>query len=125
MIIDKIWWLCSHVECTSAAIQALTTFKQLYPGHRRKEVEHCIERAALFIEKIQAADGSWLVLLLCLFTFLLHNHHFFLPHHLPYCDFLLSMQLPSGGWGESYLSSQNKVTYLRLHVVCQVTNCFS
>lgn len=71
MIIDKIWWLRSHVECTSAAIQALTAFKQLYPGHRRKEVEHCIERAALFIEKIQAADGSWLVLLLCLFTFLL------------------------------------------------------
>ncbi|KAK6944649.1 Squalene cyclase, C-terminal [Dillenia turbinata] len=24
------------------------------------------------------------------------------------CDFLLSKQLPSGGWGESYLSSQNK-----------------
>jgi len=26
------------------------------------------------------------------------------------CDFLLSKQLPSGGWGESYLSSQNKVS---------------
>lgn len=25
------------------------------------------------------------------------------------CDFLLSKQLPNGGWGESYLSSQNKV----------------
>lgn len=25
------------------------------------------------------------------------------------CDFLLSKQLPDGGWGESYLSSQNKV----------------
>jgi squalene cyclase len=25
------------------------------------------------------------------------------------CDFLLSKQLPSGGWGESYLSCQNKV----------------
>jgi len=24
-------------------------------------------------------------------------------------EFLLSKQLPSGGWGESYLSSQNKV----------------
>ncbi|EOY17082.1 Cycloartenol synthase 1 [Theobroma cacao] len=24
------------------------------------------------------------------------------------CDFLLSKQLPSGGWGESYLSCQNK-----------------
>lgn len=25
------------------------------------------------------------------------------------CNFLLSKQLPSGGWGESYLSCQNKV----------------
>ena len=25
------------------------------------------------------------------------------------CDFLLSKELPSGGWGESYLSCQNKV----------------
>ncbi|RYR28271.1 hypothetical protein HN51_061686 [Arachis hypogaea] len=25
------------------------------------------------------------------------------------CEFLLSKQLPNGGWGENYLSSQNKV----------------
>lgn len=25
------------------------------------------------------------------------------------CDFLLSKELPSGGWGESYLSSQDQV----------------
>jgi len=28
------------------------------------------------------------------------------------CDFLLSKELPSGGWGESYLSCQDKVTSL-------------
>lgn len=33
------------------------------------------------------------------------------------CDFLLSKQLDSGGWGESYLSSQDKVTTIsRIHV---------
>lgn len=52
---------CRYVECTSAAIQALTAFKKLYPGHRKEEVERCIEKAAAFIEKIQIADGSWLV----------------------------------------------------------------
>lgn len=26
------------------------------------------------------------------------------------CEFLLSKQLPSGGWGESYLSCQDKVS---------------
>lgn len=30
------------------------------------------------------------------------------------CKFLLSKQLPNGGWGESYLSSQNKVYILLL-----------
>ncbi|XP_030971550.1 cycloartenol synthase-like isoform X4 [Quercus lobata] len=49
-----------YVECTSAAIQALTLFKKLYPEHRREEIENCIAKAAEFIEKIQASDGSWL-----------------------------------------------------------------
>ncbi|XP_062109486.1 cycloartenol synthase-like [Humulus lupulus] len=34
-----------YVECTSAAIQALTSFRKLYPGHRQKEIEHCIKKA--------------------------------------------------------------------------------
>ncbi|KAK7856909.1 cycloartenol synthase [Quercus suber] len=48
-----------YVECTSAAIQALTLFKKLFPEHRREEIENCIAKAAEFIEKIQASDGSW------------------------------------------------------------------
>ena len=31
------------------------------------------------------------------------------------CDFLLSKQLKSGGWGESYLSCQNKVYIFYIH----------
>jgi len=27
------------------------------------------------------------------------------------CDFLLSKELPSGGWGESYLSAQHQVKF--------------
>jgi len=51
--------LCSYVECSSAAIQALASFRKLYPGHRREEIQRCIEKAAAFIEKIQTSDGSW------------------------------------------------------------------
>lgn len=59
---------CRYVECTSAAIQALTSFKKLYPGHRREEIAMCIEKAVNFIEKIQEPDGSWyfLFFLLCI-----------------------------------------------------------
>jgi len=31
------------------------------------------------------------------------------PHVAEACEFLLSKQQPSGGWGESYLSCQDKV----------------
>ncbi|RCV09876.1 hypothetical protein SETIT_2G064800v2 [Setaria italica] len=51
--------LTRYVECTSAAIQALTSFRKLNPGHRRKEVDSCISKAASFIESIQKSDGSW------------------------------------------------------------------
>ena len=48
-----------HVEWTSAAIRALTSFKKLYPEHMRHEIENSIFKAAKFIEDIQASDGSW------------------------------------------------------------------
>jgi len=49
------------VECTSAAIQGLKSFVKLHPGHRRKEIEACMAKAANFIESIQLPDGSWFV----------------------------------------------------------------
>lgn len=55
--------ICSYVECTSAIIQALAAFRIFYPGYRKEDVERCIEKGVAFIEKIQAADGSWLILI--------------------------------------------------------------
>ncbi|KAK6941205.1 Squalene cyclase, N-terminal [Dillenia turbinata] len=108
-----------YVECTSAAIQALTSFKKLYPGHRREEVESCIERACMYIQGIQASDGSWYGSWGVCFTYgtwfgikglVAAGRNFNSCSTIcKACDFLLSKQLPSGGWGESYLSCQNKV----------------
>lgn len=76
-------WLCRYAECTSAAIQALTLFKKLYPGHRREEIENCIAKAARFIEKIQAPDGSWFASTLFLYLHLgfCFNEFFPLIYH--------------------------------------------
>ncbi|KAF7148842.1 hypothetical protein RHSIM_Rhsim03G0270500 [Rhododendron simsii] len=109
-----------YVECTSAAMQALSSFKKLYPGHRHQEIEGCIERAAMFIEKIQAPDGSWYGSWAVCFTYGAwfgikglvaagKNYHNCSGIRKA-CDFLLSRQRASGGWGESYLSCQNKVS---------------
>lgn len=31
------------------------------------------------------------------------------------CDFLLSKELPSGGWGESWLSAHNEVSFTSIY----------
>ncbi|MQL74138.1 hypothetical protein Taro_006492, partial [Colocasia esculenta] len=117
-----------YVECTSASIQALTSFKKLYPGHRREDIEHCISKAAHFIEKIQKSDGSWFYSegefssrygswAVCFTYGIWFGVKGLIAAGRTYktsssirkaCDFLLSKQLPSGGWSESYLSCQDK-----------------
>ena len=52
-----------YVECTSAAIQGLKSFTKNNPGHRNKEIQACIAKAAHFVETIQLPDGSWFTLL--------------------------------------------------------------
>lgn len=154
--LDWWTWLSRYVECTSAAIQSLESFKKIHPEYRRKDIEVCIKKAMNFIESRQSPDGSWWVYE--------HNNstttsinpllgNWLIDEKSTYawsvrygswgvcytygtwfgvtglvaggrtyenslcirkaCDFLLSKQLPSGGWGESYLSSQNKVRSLQ------------
>ncbi|GAB2289843.1 CRISPR-associated protein 1 [Dionaea muscipula] len=108
-----------YVECTSAAIQALASFKKSYPGHRREEIENCIDKAVRFIQKIQEPDGSWYGSWGVCFAYgtwfgiealvaagKSYNNCISIRKA---CDFLLSKELASGGWGESYLSCQDKV----------------
>ncbi|KAL6129236.1 hypothetical protein ACLB2K_072589 [Fragaria x ananassa] len=88
-------------------------FKKLYPEHRREEIENCIVRAAEFIEKIQATDGSWYGSWGVCFTYAgWFGIKGLITAGRTYedcssiskaCDFLLSKELASGGWGESYI----------------------
>ncbi|XP_078181223.1 cycloartenol synthase-like isoform X1 [Carex rostrata] len=108
-----------YVECTSAAIQALTAFRKIYPDHRMKDVDTCISKAVDYIESIQRPDGSWYGSWAVCFTYgIWFGVKGLIAAGKTYensasirkaCDFLLSKELPSGGWGESYLSCQDKV----------------
>ncbi|KAK6941195.1 LOW QUALITY PROTEIN: Squalene cyclase, C-terminal [Dillenia turbinata] len=102
-----------YVECTASAIQGLALFKKIYPNHRRKEIENCISRALEYIEKTQNPDG----LAVGEFASIMEHVEGLVACGKTYqncaalrkaCQFLLSKQLPGGGWGESYLSSSNK-----------------
>uniref|UniRef100_J3N7J2 Terpene cyclase/mutase family member n=1 Tax=Oryza brachyantha TaxID=4533 RepID=J3N7J2_ORYBR len=105
-----------HPECTSSLIQALVSFKEIYPGYRHKEIEKIIKSGALFIEKTQRKDGSWYGSWAVCFTY----GTFFAIKGLVAagrtyqnsssirnaCNFLLSKQQTTGGWGENYLGCQ-------------------
>ncbi|KAF8413572.1 hypothetical protein HHK36_001563 [Tetracentron sinense] len=113
-----------YVECTTATIQALVMFKKLYPGHRNKEIENSIAKAIHFIEEIQKPDGSWYGNWGICFIYgtwfavgglvtggKTYNNSRAIRKA---CEFLLSTQRDSGGWGESYLSCPTKVKYTPL-----------
>ncbi|KAH9602731.1 hypothetical protein KSS87_019997 [Heliosperma pusillum] len=48
-----------YVECTGSAIEALVLFQEIYPMHRKEEIEKFIAKASNFIEEIQFPNGSW------------------------------------------------------------------
>ncbi|TKY72088.1 Beta-amyrin synthase [Spatholobus suberectus] len=108
-----------YVECTGSAILALVLFKELYPKHRKKEIENFIAKAVQFIEDEQSTDGSWYGKWGICFTYC----SWFALRGLvaagkTYTNcvairkavkFLLSKQNKDGGWGESYLSCPRKM----------------
>nr|ACH88048.1 beta-amyrin synthase [Nigella sativa]ACH88049.1 beta-amyrin synthase [Nigella sativa] len=107
-----------YVECTASGIAALELFKKLYPGHRKKEIESFIAKAVHFLEETQMPDGSWYgnwgICFIYGTWFALRglaavgNNCNNSPTVRKACDFLLSTQLESGGWGESYKSCPEK-----------------
>lgn len=121
----------SYVECSSACITALSAFRMQHPNHRTSEINSAIDRGVSFLEGQQREDGSWYGSWGVCFTYagwfgvegLVAGGKTYenSPHIRKACEFLLSKQLPDGGWGESYLSCQDKkYTHLeggRSHVV--------
>lgn len=113
------------VECTSSVLQALLMFRELDQVYRREEIENCIKTASRFIEKEQRKDGSWFGSWGICFTY----GSFFAIKGLAAtgrtyksscairkaCNFLLSKQIHTGGWGETYLSSETE-TYVEASI---------
>ncbi|XP_071918864.1 lupeol synthase-like [Coffea arabica] len=107
-----------YVECTSSAIQSLILFQKLHPGHREAEIKTCICKAIAYIEDEQKQDGSWFGRWGICYTYatwfavealVASGKNYKNSQTLrKACRFLLSKQLPDGGWGESYVSCSNE-----------------
>ncbi|KAG6625549.1 lupeol synthase-like isoform X1 [Carya illinoinensis] len=108
-----------YIECTSSAVEGLVLFRKLYPKHRRMEIDNSISKAIQYIQDIQEPDGSWYGNWGICYTYgtwfavgaltASGKNYQNCAAIRKACEFLLSKQLPNGGWGESYLSCHNKV----------------
>jgi len=108
-----------YVETSSACITALTAFSKAHPGHREREIKRSIVRGIKYIKDIQRPDGSWYGSWGVCFTYGIWfglealaaagEDALCSDSALRACKFLLSKQRADGGWGESYLSCQDKV----------------
>jgi squalene/oxidosqualene cyclase-like protein len=104
----------SYVECTSASVQALCSFRKQYPMHRTKEVNESIKRGVEFIKKIQRPDGGWYGSWAVCFTYgtwfgilgLVAAGETYATSEAirKGCAFLKGKQMADGGWGETYMS---------------------
>ncbi|KAK6458061.1 lanosterol synthase [Scheffersomyces xylosifermentans] len=101
-----------YVECTDSSVLGLTYFAKYYPDHKPEVINTAIERAIQYIISVQDQnDGSWYG---CWGVCYTYASMFALEAlntvGLTYqnsatvksgCDFLISKQLPDGGWSES------------------------
>jgi lanosterol synthase len=106
-----------YPECTTAVVTVLSLF-QTFSDYRSAEIKKAKDGALKYIRRAQRADGSWYGSWGICFTYAA----MFALESLASvgetyenserikrgCDFLLSKQMPDGGWGESYKSSELK-----------------
>ncbi|TVU08995.1 hypothetical protein EJB05_42429, partial [Eragrostis curvula] len=111
------------VECTSSVLHALMLFVDLYPKYRNEEIRQYVEKAAIYIENSQKNDGSWYGTWgICFIYGTLFAIKGLVAAGRTYdnsicirkaCNFLLSTQLRTCGWGESHLSCEKEVYVAR------------
>uniref|UniRef100_A0A8B9S787 Terpene cyclase/mutase family member n=1 Tax=Apteryx owenii TaxID=8824 RepID=A0A8B9S787_APTOW len=112
----------TYVECTSAVMQALRHFHEVFPEHRAPEIRETLQKGLDFCRRTQRADGSWEGSWGVCFTYgTWFGLEAFASMQHTYrngaacrevaraCQFLLSKQMADGGWGEDFESCEQRV----------------
>lgn len=110
----------SYVECSSSAMQALSSFQRKFPNTDYASVIcKALARGARFIELLQRNDGSWYGCWGSCFTYgcwfgieglLASGQQALSSEPIQRCvEFLLGCQNEDGGWGEDFGSCYNRM----------------
>lgn len=104
-----------YVECTDSSVLGLSYFHR-YSSYRNADISLAIKRATDYIIQSQQVDGSWYGCWGICFTYAgMFALEALAEINLDYsnsevvrkgCNFLVTRQLPDGGWGESMKSSE-------------------
>lgn len=119
IMIDYSW-----TECTSACVQALIEFQEVFPEYKREAIAATIRDGLKFILAQQKPDGSWYGGWAVCFTYatwfgiealskakgLGYCQEHLLERGIGRgCDFLIGKQKADGGWGETFESCSKMV----------------
>ena len=117
IMIDYSW-----TECSAACVIALLEIQQRFPDYKDQQIKLAISRGLQYIIQQQKQDGSWYGGWAVCFTYATWFAVEALVLGKEYidaeprkdsiakaCDFLLSKQMPDGGWGETYESCAKMV----------------
>ncbi|XP_005089657.1 lanosterol synthase [Aplysia californica] len=117
----------TYVECTSACMQCMTTFTKAHPEYRKDEIQAALTGGLDYVRGKQRPDGSWEGSWAVCFTygawFALEAYacmgHVYgggegqdsgkVPEEVEKgCQYLLSIQMEDGGWGENFESCEKR-----------------
>lgn len=119
IMIDYSW-----TECSSACIQCLIEFQEMYPDYKIKEIHASIRKGLKFIMDQQRQDGSWYGGWAVCFTYATwfgieslsraRDKGYFDDQAMTdsidkACAFLIRKQKTDGGWGETFESCSKMV----------------
>ncbi|KAJ3034889.1 Lanosterol synthase (Oxidosqualene--lanosterol cyclase) [Rhizophlyctis rosea] len=120
----------SYPECTTAVLLGFKSFKKRNPTYRTEEIDTAITRGIEFLKRDQFSEGGWYGRWAICFTYgtwfalealaSVGENYANSEHVRRACDWLVSVQMEDGGWGESYKSCE-LLTYVH-HTQSQVVN---
>ncbi|KZP01638.1 terpene synthase [Calocera viscosa TUFC12733] len=107
----------NYPECTTSTLTALCIFANEYPDYRAQEIRQFKAKAIEWLHTAQHPDGTWFgswgicftyATMFALESLSLAGESY--ANSAPVrkaCDFLVSKQMPDGGWGESYKACES------------------